>query len=218
MRNTRFVLTVAICLVACAAASAGPDRRWGKFHQRVQLGDDAPIAEFTRIQTVDNRFPMFSRSLYEAESGALLVIRSAIDSPDGAGSLSVLHTATGEKLTAETRPDGGIELVTVSIGDASISFEDGEPFPAEARREGAALLGEASPTFSAALADLTVVGSRHSTEFTLVAFLLRELFFHDVADALDDVGLPATAFDTEFDPLAVPPGAFELQFGEHYFE
>ncbi|HKQ63235.1 MAG TPA: hypothetical protein VJS92_18245 [Candidatus Polarisedimenticolaceae bacterium] len=206
-------------LPVLAGAALPADRTWKKSH--VTVGDPiGVIAEYTIIATSDRHSPYSSRVLYAGKDGPKLVIRreTTFDgSPSAITSMSVKieSVGTNETLTIRVQGDQG----TVSLGKSSASFvdDDGQPVPSEVKVAAARVLANGSADFQAALRALTEVGLESAREFRGTAFILRRLFFANLASgAFQDRTSPPTLVVDPFDASLHVPDAFDSAFGQAY--
>lgn len=177
--------------------------------------------------TSDSEFPYESRILYEDEFGRRLVIRKRFLDDTGYGTTTIEWPDRSESVVFELAP--GISLTvrhtqeTLVIDTQTTVMEMG-PDPRSLRpadrAAGLALISSASEEFRAALRSLAEVGVYESMFFTGVGNWMSQLFFHDIPSGFPAKG-PTTMEKTivvGFDPMVVPPDAFEQAFGAAYFE
>ncbi len=210
----------AACFLGMSILIVGPvtasERTWIKYHDTVEFGDNL-VAEYTAIGTADSQFPNIIRYLYRDQAGERFVIRHNTSNVDGVGMFSVESVTSGEILEIEIASD---RVVTVTLNQVSLSFDDADEFPANIRAAGLQLIENASQEFRGGLSRLAAVGTQYSTMAASIAFVLRELFFHHIqlVGTPADYTTPPTDLVYPFDPAIYPPGTFEQPFGQAYYQ
>ncbi len=217
-------------LLACLAlgfslSTSAQDRTWSKFHHEVRLEGEI-ASRYTVISSSDRQSPHVSRLLYDDMKGGLLVVRRETTTVQDAGEglrvtdsvIAISRVENDEALTVTLRGEHG----TLRLAGGSVTFVDVEDdtFPKSVRDAATALLADTSQEFNSALRGLTEAGSYSSFRLASAGLLLRKLFYPDI-DAGKFVvldGTPTDAVVHTFNPTANPPGPFELQFGDAYYQ
>lgn len=223
--QVRFVMA-AVFLLLTFTVPVAQQRTWLKSHEKIEM--DEVLAEYTEIATSDHLSPREQRYLYVDSVGVALVLRHSTDVVmdgdviEGTGSFgsSVTMVSTGEQITLEY--DQGTDTVAVTIASGSFSYSDTSerPLPQSVKVEALGVLtANASPAFQQALQRFAGVGARYSNLFHGFAFELADLFFAEIELlAVTDLTSEPTEIVTDFDPYTTPPGPFEQQFGQAYYE
>ena len=217
-KRSSWPLAVAVVL-SCASLSliSAQERMWTAGHHNVTLGPGEDVAEFTLIQTLDHAMPIYQTFLYQSVEGYQLIVRNKIFSAAGDSILEFRQPNGSEFLTSSVSLTAQIVL---TINGQSISFPDGtNSFPAATVAAAKTLLNDnTSQGFRVELRNLAMVGSYDSIALHAPAFILRELFFDDIASkvAVGDITKIPLQLIENFDPIQNPPGAFEIPFGSYY--
>ena len=226
-RALRLLFSALIGTTLVVSTVHGVERTWSKDHR--VIGDQATgqgsetIAEFTYISS-DPALPFLERWLYK--SGAdLLVMRSEMTDLEGSHVMTINHLGTGEILTIDivaeisTTISYGTEQFMSSYPENLAHFEQHGDYIPSTKAEASALFANVSQEFRDALHGLAAVGSYHSQVFSGLTVTLN-VFFDDLDFDLPVLEVTGDRTDhiDEFDPNLHPPGSFEFQFGDAYYQ
>ena len=213
-----------LLLVVSGPVVTAQERVWTKSRAAVEM--DVRYAEYTSINTVDGLSPRLARFLYEDSfDGALLVIRKTAEfqaNPNGKPDLS---TSEWRISSVNTNDQVVVHLdeqrnVTVTFGQASLSWADQSPIPQSIQDEAFQLfIASTSSDFRQALIRLVKNGSYYWPRMRAASNLLRKLLFPALQDqpaANYEMSLEGTV--ENFKPNEVPPDEFDARFGNAYYE
>jgi len=225
--TTRFLAAIVACILMSIGPSLAQEREWTKLHETIEM--DGLMAEYTEITTSDDLSPDVSRLLYADSDGVLLVIRDTIHFTWGEEEpLDILTTedsitlvSNGEELTLGHNE--GNDTMTLTIGPASVDYSDDpgdRPLSPSIQSQAQSILtANASQGFQDALYKLARTGSQYSNKLYSVSSEIAELFYPELEiGRVTDYTTGPTEVVENFDPYTTPPGTFELQFGQAYYE
>ncbi len=95
---------------------------------------------------------------------------------------------------------------------------NGRQFTVAQKTDAQTVLGNASQGFQAAIRRLTNVGCYESLEMFRVGVLFGHLFYEDIDCDPPRERATYSNVTLNFDPDVTPPGVFEQQFGDAYYE
>lgn len=223
-----FVVSWIVCAMVTSIFAQGT-REWAKRHGDLVV-DGETHAVWRYIHTSDSVSPFIVRRLHEDDAAHRLVIRTDFDMNTGDVVITIEFQGAGEVLTFDMAADDIDPVTTISFGggQASLSYldwitemgPDPKIFPPAFKTAGQALIATASTDFQDALRRLALVGCTESLQMYSVAQMYAEVFYNDIKcdDPPREKATVASQLIPQFDPIALPPDAFEQQFGSAYFE
>ena len=215
-----------LIIVIFALGSVGPvaaERSWTKEHRLIRNPELGVVAEYTYIGS-DTAIPFMYRKLLEVE-GHLLVIRARQTNEAGSYVMTVESVSTGDTLTIESdfeveqRLSFGREVLTIPYREFGEYFDSHGDYPPVLRSTAQALLTEVPAEFREALHEVAEIGRYHSIEWSPLTVMLT-VFFDDLGfdDPIHEDAPSTSRRIRNFDPKTDPPSAFELRFGQAYYE
>lgn len=210
----RVALTVAAVVLLAAQSTSVQARTWTRVYVEDTQGGSL-LGRYTLIHTADGAEPRLARALFEDDAGYRLVARSTVDATTSAGSLTIKSVATGETLSIEFGSP-----MTLSLGAASLNYDDAQRTSQPVRSQAATLFGNASAGFRHALGRFVSIGVNRDANLNSWAMSLQELLFPNVIvppEGPTEQGVLELERVQPFDPAVKPPNPFEAAFGADYY-
>lgn len=208
------------CLLLCGfgIGTSFAQRTYVKEHFEISDATSGTVLAAHTAITSDPDFPFHYRWLVEV-ANYHMVLRTDQEADNDFSQMTIELLETGESLGIEhdlptlIRYTIGANEVVTTV--AEIMANSG--FSATHRSAAETMLGTTSIDFQKALKEFAEIGTYHSLDFRPVSDLLN-IFFEDLETTPPNEKPTTKSGRIEaFDPLVDPPDAFDLQFGDAYF-